>query len=189
MTKKIKVLFIEDDRAYIETHIDLLREVASLEGMERFQFDHTSLFHDREITRETASAEIDTWKKNPEMVPGLLFLDIILPTCSENKEKLQEEQEDFQYTTATTNGCKDTTAGILLYRIIRGLDKNNRVFPDHPKELTQLPIIILTANYRLAPSTRASMQGDKYLLWIDKPFIPEDVAGIVGNFLTETKQN
>jgi len=49
--------------------------------------------------------------------------------------------------------------------------------------LTQLPIVILTANYRLAPSIRANMLDDEFLLWIDKPFIPEDTAKIVDDFM------
>ena len=66
----------------------------------------------------------------------------------------------------------DTRAGIELYVNIRAKE-----------QLTQLPIVILTANYRLAPSIRANMLDDEFLLWIDKPFIPEDAAKIVDDFM------
>jgi len=176
MQKEKKVVFIEDDDTYLEAYHYLLEKLRQLQS---FQFAAPTVLYDK----ESASEVIDGWLKEPKTAPDLVFLDLILPKTFAFYREIQEERTRLKKSISPTENRMDTMAGITLYDVIRGNDSNSQTRIERPEQLTRLPIIILTANYRLAPSTRANRLDDKYLLWIDKPFIPEDVAGIVEKFL------
>jgi len=175
MSDNLKVVFIEDDDTYCRAYKDMIGE------MKLFHFSVPEILYDK----ASASEVIDRWINNPETVPDLLFLDLILPKTREHFNKIQEKRQKKKINISLTDDCMDTMAGIELYFKIRAT--NSRTGSAHPKKLTQLPIVILTANYRLAPSIRANMLDDEFLLWIDKPFIPEDVAGTVEEFMKNTR--
>ena len=178
MPENLKVVFIEDEKIFIDAYQDMSTE------MKLFRFSDPEIVHDK----ASASEAIDGWINNPGTVPSLLFLDLILPKTLKYHNKIQEEQQKNKTKISLTDNRMDTMGGIELFRKIRGYDSNMVAKPTrHPEPLTQLPIIILTANYRLAPSIRANMLDDEFLLWIDKPFIPEDVAGIVDEFMKDSR--
>jgi len=171
MSKK-KIIFIEDENNYIEAY---QKPLGLIQG---FLFDTPEIYHDK----ESASKKINDWEKDQTTTPDLVFLDLILPTTPKIYDEFKDEQDFSKKSVAMMQGDIDSNAGIELYRKIRGLGPIFQRTKD-TKHLIQLPIIILTANYRLPPSTRANMQDDVYLCWIDKPFKPKVAAGIVKKFL------
>jgi hypothetical protein len=175
MPKKLEqldVFFIEDEEIYIDTYKELLKEMGD------YQFSIPVVINDE----KSALVAIKKWASNPNSVPDLLFLDLILPKTLADYKDIQNNQNPNSYVSEADNHM-DTDAGIAIYDKIRGSGTKSKKHP----ELCLLPIIILTADYRLAPSTRANMLDDEYLLWIDKPFLPEDKAGKVSEFLRKLK--
>ena len=159
MKKKLQVLYIENDVEYVTTYNELLS------GMLSFEFNDPEVVYDK----QTALNKIEQWRMDIQEIPDVIFLDLILPEHGASCRK---------------DDMHSTDAGIDIYQKIRGIEEFGiESYNDHPAKLTNLPIVVLTTNYRVPPDKRAKMCKDNCLYLIDKPFIPDDVANVVNNFI------
>ena len=152
----MKILFIEDEQVFNDAYhyiVKIWRE----KGLTISKI--LPPIHDL----QSAKDEINKWKENPDCIPNLIFLDIILPKTKEDYLSIQNE------TPSLDDKRLEQLAGIEVFEEISNFCKDKQ---------KNISIIILTANYRLPLEARKVLLERESLkvYWADKPFIPEDVA-------------
>lgn len=165
---QIRCVFIEDEDTFLNAYNALVDDINN--SSSDFQLkvpDETEVIRDL----DTAQKNVQSWIDSATNIPELIFLDIILPKTAKNHKQIKDDFSQDKPVSLSDDRI-DINAGLAIYDAIREAEC-----------LKTIPIIILTANYRLPPSLRNNMLDDEYLLWIDKPIIPEDIVLPVVEFI------